>query len=101
MQIKQTCPLGSECEKALDGVVERCAWFVEIAGTHPQTGDSINESKCAMAWMPILLCENARTNRGQTAAIESLRNEQVSGQQAFNQLIQRVAATRKQIDGRS
>ena len=75
MEVKITCPLGHECEKAIDGHLERCAWYVEIAGVHPQTGDETREWGCSMAWMPILLIENARTNRGQTAALESFRNE--------------------------
>ena len=99
METTITCPLGHECEKAANNKLERCAFFVEIAGVHPQTGDTINEWKCALAWMPILLIENAKTNRGQTAAIESLRNEQVSGQQAFMQLVQ--AAANKQLNNES
>ena len=44
-------------------------------GAHPQTGEPIRQWKCAVfEWQPILLLEIARTNRGQTHAIESLRN---------------------------
>ena len=80
MEIKTTCPLGHECEKAIDGHMERCAWYVEISGIHPQTGVETREWKCAMAWLPILTLESARTNRGQTAALESFRNEMVEAQ---------------------
>ena len=80
MEIKTTCPLGHECEKAIDGHMERCAWYIELAGIHPQTGAETKDWGCAMGWIPILLIENARTNRGQTAALESFRNEVVDAQ---------------------
>lgn len=77
MEIKLSCPLGHQCEIAKDGAIHRCAWYVQLRGNHPQTGEDVDEWGCAMAWTPVLLVENARTNRGQTAAIESFRNEVV------------------------
>ena len=69
-----TCPLGSKCEEIRDNKLHKCAWHTQLAGMNPQTGEQINEWKCALAWMPILLVENAGTNRGQTAALDSFRN---------------------------
>ena len=86
-----TCPLGSQCEVVKDNKIHRCAWYTCLAGQHPQTGEMIDEWKCAMSWMPIMLVENANTNRGQTAAIESFRNETIQGQQTFNALIAQAA----------
>ena len=82
-----TCPLGSVCEEIKDNKLHRCAWYTCLAGQHPQTGEMIDEWRCAMAWIPVMLVENANTNRGQTAALESFRNETVQGQQVFNNLI--------------
>lgn len=62
-------------------------WYTCLAGENPQTGEIIDEWKCSMAWMPIMLVENANTNRGQTAALESFRNEAVRGQDVFNALV--------------
>ena len=90
-----TCPLGSECREIRDNKVYQCRWYVEIAGTDMQ-GNEHNEWKCAIAWMPILQLEMAGTNRGQTQAIESLRNETVAGQAEFNQIIQNKIALDKQ-----
>lgn len=73
-----TCPLGHTCEEIKDNKINRCAWYTCVAGQHPQSGEQINQWKCAMAWTPILLIENANTNRGQTSAIESFRNEMVN-----------------------
>lgn len=75
-----TCPLGSKCEEIRDNKLHRCMWYTCLAGMNPQTGEQIDEWKCAMSWIPIMLVENANTNRGQTAAIESMRNEQVKRQ---------------------
>jgi hypothetical protein len=37
--------------------------------------------------MPMLQIEMANTNRGQTAALESFRNETVTGQAKFNSIM--------------
>jgi len=77
-----TCPLGSTCEKIGDGVIERCAWYVKIEGTNPNTGEFMCESRCAMAWTPLLMIDgNGKTNET-IAAIQNLRNETVKRQDA-------------------
>ncbi len=78
LTVKLSCPLGHECEKAQDGVLHRCAWFVQLSGQNPQTGEQLDEYGCAMSWMPVLLVENARVSRGTSAAVESFRNEVVA-----------------------
>lgn len=88
------CPLGSKCEQAeereISGkkemVLVTCPWFVELRGKDA-TGQDQDSFNCAVAWMPILQVEMAGTNRGQTAAIESLRNETVKRQDAAIQKI--------------
>lgn len=95
METKVTCPLGHECEKAVNGHLEVCAWWVELAGNDPQTGNPLtNVKRCALAWMPILQVEVAGTNRGQTAAIESFRNETVKGQNITHQIMMQAAQKR-------
>ena len=85
-EIKYTCPLGSDCETIKDNQIHRCMWYVALAGKDPQSEKMIDEFSCAMAWLPILLVENAMTNRGQTQALESFRNEVSKGQNTFNQM---------------
>jgi hypothetical protein len=76
MQIILDCPLGMTCEEIKHNQLHRCRAFIEIAGLDPQTGMEIKERKCSVfEWQPILLLEIARTNRGQTAAIETFRND--------------------------
>lgn len=87
METKLTCPLGSECETIKDNQLHRCKWYVALKGKDPQSEAIIDDWQCAMYWLPILLVENAQTNRGQTQALESFRNEMVRGQSIFNTLI--------------
>lgn len=74
-----TCPLGHKCEEIRDNQLYRCAWYTELAGMD-QAGNSVNEYRCAIAWQPVLMVEMSSTNRGQTHAIESLRNETIRRQ---------------------
>ena len=88
LEVEYACPLGNECETTADKKIIRCAWYTKMMGEDPQTGKEIEDWACAMAWMPTLQVEMARTNRGQTAALESFRNETVKGQAKFNSLIE-------------
>jgi len=89
MELKKvlTCPLGSKCQEAVDGELRQCAWYTKLSGENPQTGDVVDEHGCAMTWLPILLVENARTNRSTSAAVESFRNEMVNANNSSQQLL--------------
>lgn len=82
MQRKNLCPLAGfvECRQ-LD-----CALFTQLRGTHPQTGADIDEWGCSLAWLPILLIENAQQVRQGAAATESFRNEMVKATGTMMQL---------------
>ena len=75
MQLEQGkfCPLiGEDC------LGLKCSWFTQIRGTHPQTGQEIDEWGCAVNWIPTLLIENSQQQRQTGAAVESFRNETIS-----------------------
>lgn len=74
IEVKQNCPLDSfnPCRQ-LD-----CAWFMKITGKNPNTGKDTEDWGCAMAWLPVLLVENAQQSRSTGAAVESFRNEMVN-----------------------
>ena len=57
-----------------------CAWFIEVRGTHPQTGEEIAEWGCSMSMLPMLMLENARQSSQTGAAVESFRNVMVEQQ---------------------
>ena len=83
------CPLiGKDC------IGLECAWFTQIRGTNPQTGKDIDEWGCSVAWMPMLLIENAQQSRQTGAAVESFRNETVKSNRQSQHLF--VQALQKQ-----
>lgn len=94
MQIiaKANCPLDgfAPCRK-LD-----CGWFIQLRGTHPNTGEPIDEWGCAMAWQPILMIETAQQQRQTGAALESLRN--LLAHRPLAQSDQRYPAPLQEID---
>ena len=66
------CPLiKGDCKKL------ECVWFTQIAGSHPQTGETFDEWGCAVAWMPLLSIENTKRLNEVGGAIESFRNATV------------------------
>ena len=87
LEVEFFCPLGSECETAEGKVIKRCAWYTKMVGLDPNTGKEVDDWACSMSWMPMLQVEMSKTNRGQTEALESLRNETVKGQAEFNSLV--------------
>lgn len=77
IESKDLCPLNSfEKCRQLD-----CAWFIQMRGHNPNTGDEVDEWGCAIAWQPILSVENSQMQRQTGAAVESLRNEIVGARQ--------------------
>ena len=63
------CPLLKE-----DCIQFKCVFWTQLRGTHPQSGAEIDEWSCAIAWLPILLIENAKEIKQGAAATESFRN---------------------------
>lgn len=72
-EAKPNCPLNgfSPCKQL------ECAWFIQIRGKNPNTGEDVDEWGCAQAWLPILMIENSQQQRSTGAAVESFRNEMV------------------------
>ena len=100
---KIICPMlgGKPCVEdgsIMDGELVTCRFWVTVMGQNPQTGETVNNGDCAIAWMPILLIENSKVNRETGAAVESLRNENVTtGQQITGALMQVAAANNQQL----
>ena len=86
---KANCPLdGFKPCRQLD-----CAWFMEIHGKHPSTGEPIKDWGCSMTWIPMMLIENGRQQHSTAAAVESFRNEMVKA----NETSQKVLLAAAQI----
>ena len=84
MQIKpgNYCPLVKE-----DCLGLKCAWFTQVRGHNPNTGQEIDEWACAIAWLPTMLVENSQQQRQTGAAVESFRNEMVKANDASQQIL--------------
>lgn len=60
-----------ECKK------HDCMKWIQVQGTHPQTGQPVSEFDCSDNWQVVLLMDNAQKQNQTGAAIESFRNEMV------------------------
>lgn len=70
------CPLH---KKDVSEVCHICPWFTRIMGKNPQTEDMLDDWRCAIALLPLLLIENAQKSHQTTAALETFRNGMVDG----------------------
>lgn len=68
-------------------IEHRCAWFIQMRGTNRNTGREVDEFGCAIAWLPMLLVENANEQRQTGAAVESMRNESVKASDATRKVL--------------
>ena len=76
------CPLIKK-----DCIENKCAWYQQIRGTNPNTGESVDEWQCAINLLPLLLMENSKQQRSTAAAVESFRNESVGQNAALTQVL--------------
>ena len=75
------CPLIKK-----DCIENKCAWYTQIRGVNPNTGQEVDDWECAVKWMPMLIIEVAQKSNQTGAAVESFRNEVVKGNQQNQQL---------------
>lgn len=93
MEVKQNCPMNKfEPCKQLE-----CAWFIQVRGNNPNTGEPVDHWGCAVAWMPTLMIENSQQQRQTGAAVESFRNEMTKGNQITQEIL--VAAHNQRFLG--
>tara|TARA_R100000541_G_scaffold8347_2_gene15928 strand:+ start:541 stop:846 length:306 start_codon:yes stop_codon:yes gene_type:complete len=84
LKVEENCPLHNfkKCKQF------KCAWFVQMKGTNPNDGKEIDEYACAIAWLPLLLVENATQARQTGAAVESFRNEMVKSNDSNRNILE-------------
>ena len=84
LKVEENCPLNGfkKCKQF------KCAWFVQMKGSNPNNGKEVDEFACAVAWLPVLLVENAMQSRQSGAAIESFRNEMVKANESNQNLLE-------------
>lgn len=75
------CPLiQKQCKE------HKCAWYTNVRGINPQTGQEIDEWKCAITLMPMMAIEIASKSDQTAGAVESFRNEVVKANEINQQL---------------
>lgn len=99
---KIICPMmgGDECVEdgaIRNGELVKCRFWIHVQGQNPQTGETISNGDCAMAWMPVLLIENSKVNRETGAAVESMRNESVTASQQIVGAMLQVSNNRMEL----
>lgn len=80
------CPLiGKDC------IQLQCSWFTQVRGTHPQTGEQVDEWGCAVTWLPLLLMENTKEQLSTTDTLASFRDETIKENRTmFTNVIENV-----------
>lgn len=68
----------------------KCAWFTNVRGVNPQTGQEVDEWNCAMTWMPLLMIDNTLRTNQTGSAIESFRNEMVKQNEMSRQTLEKA-----------
>lgn len=68
-------------------IENKCAWYCQIRGTNPNTGEPVDEWQCVVNMIPILLIENSQQQRSTGAAVESFRNETVKQNDTLSQVL--------------
>lgn len=73
------CPfIGKKCS------AHDCAFYTHLVGMNPQTGQPTDEWKCAIAWLPVMLVENANMTRQATASTDKVATTTKSVGDAIN-----------------
>ena len=92
------CPLWKQ---PMSKVCHTCNWWTHLRGKHPQSEQEIDEWACAIAFLPMLMIENAQMQRGTQSAVESFRNEMVrTNQSSLVLLAQQIGTEASRAIGR-
>jgi hypothetical protein len=76
------CPLiNKKC------IENKCAWYTQVRGMNPNTGQPVDEWQCAINFVPFLMIENSQQQRQTAAAVESFRNETIQRNDTANTLL--------------
>lgn len=67
---KPICPL-------LNGpcIEHKCMFWTKLIGEDPQTRKAYDQWGCAIAWLPIMLVENAQMTRQGSSTVQEFRND--------------------------
>lgn len=95
------CPLGAKCEEVRDDIMYTCPWYTKIRGNDPNTGKELDEMRCAIAWLPLLMIEHSMHEQQTGAAVESFRNEMVTQNTNLANALADQAAQQDRLDNKN
>jgi hypothetical protein len=58
--------------RKMSDVCHTCPLWIQVRGSHPQSGEALDRWDCAMAWMPMLLIENSQMQRCTAASVDKV-----------------------------
>jgi len=96
--IKLICPLGAECESIKDGAIHRCMWYTPVRGTNHNTNEEVDEWRCSLHWLPMLLVENSGMQRQTSKAVVDFRESMMEANGQTQQIL--IAAAQMQADSK-
>lgn len=66
-------------QKSMDKVCHTCPMWQKVMGKNPQTREEIDRWDCSIAWLPMLLLENAQRQIQTAASVDKVANEIQAG----------------------
>jgi hypothetical protein len=71
-------------------IEHECAWWATVRGYDINTGKEVDDQRCVISTVPMLMIENSAQQRSTASAVESLRNESINRQDLANKLLANV-----------
>lgn len=70
------CPYRFHLPEKKQGCIQHeCEFYINIMGAHPQTGELVNDFRCSIAFLPILLVENSNQQRQTAHEVGKVANQ--------------------------
>lgn len=78
------CPYMSDAKRKQKCIKRECSQWIQLHGTHPQTGAPTEEWGCARVLTALIALEGNKETRQLAGAVESFRNEVARGNVALS-----------------
>lgn len=90
------CPLH---RRDVSKVCHTCAWFVELVGANPQTGEPVTRGQCAITAQVVATLEAARGGHNAASATQELRNDLDRNQKQATRILSQQPAVARLLNG--
>lgn len=70
------CPYRFTLPASKQGCIQHeCEFYINIMGAHPQTGELINDFRCSISFLPVLMVENSNQQRQTASEVSKVANQ--------------------------